>query len=103
MGGTWGSSRTSLVVEGAFPRHSLDGARHRRRLECGRPVGVQRVADGVDGGQRSLWGQREGVLVFRHGDAGVQPSVSRHLLYLRNQRLQEGVGGGRGGRGVFIG
>lgn len=41
-----------------------------------------------------------------HG-VGAQPSVSRaHLLYLRHQGLEQGVGGGRGGTGrgnVFVG
>lgn len=41
-----------------------------------------------------------------HG-VGAQPSVSRaHLLYLRHQGLEQGVGGGRGGAGggdVFVG
>lgn len=50
--------RDSLVVERALlPGHALDGARHRGRLECGCSVGVEGVADGVDGGKGSLWGQ----------------------------------------------
>lgn len=56
----------SLIVERALlPGHGLDGARHGRRLERGRSVGVQGVADGVDGGEGPLGGQRERVLVLR--------------------------------------
>lgn len=95
----------SLIVEGALlPGHGLDGAWHRGRLERGRSVRMEGVADGVDGGEGPLGAQSEGVLDLRHG-VGAQPSVSRaHLLYLRHQGLEEGVGGGRGGAGrVFVG
>lgn len=47
-----------------------------------------------------------GASLSYHG-VGAQPSVSRaHLLYLRHQGLEQGVGGGRGGAGrghVFVG
>lgn len=51
---------------------------------------MERVADGVDGGEGPLGGQGESVLV----------------LWLRHQGLEQGVGGGRGGTGggdVFVG
>lgn len=55
-----------MVVEGAlFPGHGLDGAWHGGGLECGRSVRMKGVADGVDGGEGSLGGQRESVLVLR--------------------------------------
>lgn len=64
MWGGWGES--SLIVERTLlPGHGLDGARHGRRLERGRSVGVQGVADGVDGGEGPLGGQGERVLVLR--------------------------------------
>lgn len=67
---------------------------------------MERVANGVDGGEGPLGGQGESVLVLWHG-VGAQPSVSRaQLLYLRHQGLEQGVGGGRGGTGggdVFVG
>ena len=69
-GNAWGGaggagSGLSLVVEGALlPRHALDGACHRGGLERGGPVRMEPVADGVDGGEGPLWGQREGVLVL---------------------------------------
>lgn len=96
-----------MIVERALlPGHGLDGAWHGGRLERGRSVRMEGVADGVDGGEGTLGGQRESVLVLRHG-VGAQPSVSRaHLLYLRHQGLEQGVGGGRGGAGggdVFVG
>lgn len=91
----------SLVVERAlFPGHGLDGARDGGGLEAGGSVGVQAVAQGVDGAERSLRGQGERVLVLGHG-VGAQPSVSRaHLLYLRlHQGLEQRVGGGGGRAG----
>ena len=63
--GVGAGSGLSLVVEGALlPGHSLDGARHRGGFERGGPVRMEPVADGVDGGEGPLWGQREGVLVL---------------------------------------
>lgn len=61
-----------MIVEGALlPGHGLDGARHRGRLERGGAVGVEGVADGVDGGEGPLGGQRESVLVLRlQGEVG---------------------------------
>lgn len=56
----------SLIVEGALlPGHGLDGAWHGGRLERGRSVRMEGVADGVDGGEGPLGGQRESVLVLR--------------------------------------
>lgn len=88
----------SLIVEGPLlPGHGLDGAWDGGWLERGGSVRVEGVADGVDGGEGPLGGQRESVLVLRHG-VGAQPSVSRaHLLYLRHQGLEQRVGGGGGG------
>lgn len=58
--------RVSLIVEGALlPGHGLDGARYGGRLERGRSVRMEGVADGVDGREGPLWGQRESVLVLR--------------------------------------
>lgn len=96
-----------MIVEGALlPGHGLNGAWHGGRLERGCSVRMEGVADGVDGGEGPLGGQRESVLVLRHG-VGAQSSVSRaHLLYLRHQGLEQGVGGGwgcAGGRDVFVG
>lgn len=87
-----------------LPGHGLDGARHGGRLEGGRSVGVQAVAEGVDGGEGPWGGQGESVLVLRHG-VGAQPSVSRaHLLYLRHHGLEQGIGGWSGaGRGHVFG
>lgn len=66
VGGSGGGGGGSLIVERALlPGHGLDGAWHGRRLERGRSVGVQGVADGVDGGERPLGGQGERVLVLR--------------------------------------
>lgn len=92
-GGQLVHGSVSLIVKGALlPGHGLNGAWHRGRLERGRSIRMERMADGVDGGQRPLGGQRESVLVLRHG-VGAQPSVSRaHLLYLRHQGLEQGVG-----------
>lgn len=56
----------SLIVEGALlPGHGLDRAWHGGRLERGRSVRMEGVADGVDGGEGPLGGQRESVLVLR--------------------------------------
>lgn len=90
----------SLVVERAlFPGHGLDGAWHWGGLEAGGSVGVQAMAEGVNGAEWSLWGQGESVLMLGHG-VGAQPSVSRaHLLYLRlHQGLEQRVRGGGGRR-----
>lgn len=70
----------SLIVERALlPGHGLDGARHGRRLERGRSVGVQGVADGVDGGEGPLGGQGERVLVLRLQEGGHKGRVSVKL------------------------
>lgn len=65
--GAAGSRRVSLIVEGALlPGHGLDGAWHGGRLERGRSVRMEGVADdGVDGGEGPLGGQGESVLVLR--------------------------------------
>lgn len=61
----------SLIVEGALlPWHGLDGAWHWRRLERGRSVWMEGVANGVDGGEGPPGGQRESVLVLRLEDGG---------------------------------
>lgn len=55
----------SLIVEGALlPGHGLDGAWHGGRFERGGSVRVEGVANGVDGGEWLLGGQRESVLVL---------------------------------------
>lgn len=55
----------SLIVEGALlPGHGLDGAWHGGRFERGGPVWMEGVANGVDGGEWLLGGQRESVLVL---------------------------------------
>lgn len=55
-----------MIVEGALlPGHGLDRAWHGGRLERGRSVRMEGVADGVDGGEGPLGGQRESVLVLR--------------------------------------
>lgn len=55
-----------MIVERALlPRHGLDGAWHGGGLERGRAVGMQGVADGVDGGEGPLGGQRESFLMLR--------------------------------------
>lgn len=65
-GGAAGSRGVSLIVERALlPGHGLDGAWHRGRLERGSSVRMEGVADGVDGGEGPLGGQRESVLVLR--------------------------------------
>lgn len=71
-----------------LPGHGLDGARHGGRLEGGRSVGVQAVAEGVDGGEGPWGGQGESVLVLR----------------LRHHGLEQGIGGWSGaGRGHVFG
>lgn len=109
-GGGWSQGNgvlgLSLIVERALlPGHGLDGARHGRRLQRGRSVRMEGVAEGVDGGEGPLGSQGESVLMLRHG-VGAQSSVSRaHLLYLRHQGLEQRVGGGRGctgGGDVFV-
>lgn len=58
--------RVSLIVKGALlPGHGLDGAWHRGRLERGCSVRMEGVANGVDGGEGPLGGQRKSVLVLR--------------------------------------
>lgn len=55
-----------MIVEGPLlPGHGLDGAWHGGRLERGRSVRMEGVANGVDGGEGPLGGQRESVLVLR--------------------------------------
>lgn len=60
-----------MIVEGALlPGHGLNRAWHRGRFERWRAVRMEGVADGVDGGEGSLGGQRECVLVLRLEEGG---------------------------------
>lgn len=63
--GGWGGGVSLIVERALLPGHGLDGARHGRRLERGRSVRMEGVADGVDGGEGPLGGQGESVLVLR--------------------------------------
>lgn len=69
-GGGWGRGSgvpgLSLIVERALlPGHGLNGARHGGRLQRGRSVRMEGVAEGVDGGEGPLGSQGESVLVLR--------------------------------------
>lgn len=84
----------SLIVEGALlPGHGLDGAVHRGRFERGRPVRMEGVADGVDGGEGSLGGQGESVLVLRlegdkrEGRSDKEESSSAHGQQQRRDEI----------------
>lgn len=69
-------------------------------------AGVSRQTESRKLGSQREWAASGGGSLSYHG-VGAQPSVSRaHLLYLRHQGLEQGVGGGRGGTGggdVFVG
>lgn len=54
-----------MIVERALlPGHGLDGAWHGRGFQRRGAVRVEGVANGVDGGEGPLGGQRESVLVL---------------------------------------
>lgn len=74
-----------MIVERALlPGHGLDGARHGRRLERGRSVRMEGVADGVDGGEGPLGGQGESVLMLRLQWGGHNGIVSIKLARTEN-------------------
>lgn len=74
-----------MIVERALlPGHGLDGARHGRRLERGRSIRMEGVADGVDGGEGPLGGQGESVLMLRLQWGGHNGIVSVKLARTEN-------------------